>query len=590
VFEVRMSDELNTGWIVQEPRRRLVVHLAAVVAASLVATVPFCNKALHIDDTLYLSIARQILLDPLRPFDAQINWQHTTEPAWNVSISPPAFSYWLAGWMALGVESELGLHLAGTLWVVLLGVATYFWARRLGSWPLAASIFVVTGPCVTAGLDLMLDVPMLALAAAAMALYFRADERNSLWCAVAAGIVAGMAVNIKYAAIVALGVMGLDTILWRRWRMMAAPAVALTLLAAGQLASALQYGEPQLAHARDWISRLWPTDWHDGLHRTSASIMYLGSSAGWPVLLVGSALRRSWTALALACVATAGAAAAVFDLWRLEGPLRVPSGSAWPFHPAFLTCAVFAFSGWLAVGWFAFALCRFIQSRPAPVRGAAGPRADSLRPLRHVIILAAWTAGFWYLGALNGPFVAPRSIFPCVLSLTLAVVAISKTGRAARGPGPALWAAAAALTLAVGLLVGAADYQWAGVYREWAHCLAAKYRPSSGPLYYLGHWGWQHYAEQAGMTAFDAFRTQLQPGDVLILPVNVDRQLLPRAVARACREVGQEEVAAESWLPRIRDPHAVVFWHGDTQRGRVPWGWPLARTPLEQFVILRFGD
>ena len=69
---------------------------------------PFSTKALHIDDTMYVHIARQILDDPLRPFSGSINWYQRTERAWNVSTSPPGYSYWLATWMRFGVTSETG--------------------------------------------------------------------------------------------------------------------------------------------------------------------------------------------------------------------------------------------------------------------------------------------------------------------------------------------------------------------------------------------------------------------------------------------------------------------------------------------------
>src|SRR2546425_9628192 len=138
-------------------RRQRRVEQTIVVAFSLVVSLVFCNKAIHIDDPLYLSIARQILADPLRPFAGLINWQQVTQSAWQVSISPPGYSYWLAAWMAAGVTSEWGLHCVGSFWVVLLGLATYDWARRLGEWPLPATLFVISSPILVAGQNLMLD-------------------------------------------------------------------------------------------------------------------------------------------------------------------------------------------------------------------------------------------------------------------------------------------------------------------------------------------------------------------------------------------------------------------------------------------------
>src|SRR5207247_945723 len=69
-------------------------------------------------------------------------------------------------------------------------------------------------PCV----NLMLDVPALALSLLAVVLFLRACERNSLAATLAAGVVAGLAVQTKYTAFVAPGVMILYGFLSGKWR------------------------------------------------------------------------------------------------------------------------------------------------------------------------------------------------------------------------------------------------------------------------------------------------------------------------------------------------------------------------------------
>jgi len=584
-----------------EPRRlkrskQLLIDTAIVVGASLIVSLPFCNKAFHIDDPYYLSIARQILVNPLEPFHGLINWQQIAVPAWNESISPPGYSYWLAAWMALGITGEVGLHLAGSFWTVVLGLATYAWARRLGQWPVAAALLVVTGTLVAAGQNLMLDVPMLALAASSIVLYLRASDKNSVGWATAAGVLAGLAVNFKYAGIVAIGIVSVDALIWRRWRMLTAPLVAIVLLGAGQLASVIVYGTPHLIHARGWITQLFPTDWHETLHRTASSVVYLGSSAAWLVLLAGRNYHRGpWQFAVMSGVVAAGVGATVLDLWHRE-----PLVSAVPI----LQAGLFACNGWLVLGWLGVTLFN--------------RRADSwdAQRLRHLLPLLLWFAGFWYLGVLNGPFVAPRALLPCALSLTLMLLALAPAtssptltrsvseGAAECQPHSRVglvsplaagdWSAvrqvaAFLLTLVAGLLVGFADQQWAEVYRGWAPRLVLHYRPQSGRLYFLGHWGWQHYAEAAGMVQFDPSRTRLASGDVLVLPQNVDCPLPLELVLRGCQQIAREEVAGSSWLPRTRDPEGLIFLYGDTARGRIPWGWSAPGHPQEVFLIFRYG-
>jgi hypothetical protein len=559
----------------KRPARRLSqrAEQAIVIVFSLVVSLPFCNKAFHIDDPLYLNIAHQILLDPLHPYDGLINWQQVTEPAWRVSISPPGYSYWLAAWLAVGVTSEWGLHAVGTFWLILLGLATLAWARRLGDWPLAATLLVLSSPIALAGQNLMLDVPMLALAVAAIAVYHRAADLNSTWQALLAGSLAGLSVNVKYAGVVAIGVMALDALWCRRWRLLAAPAVGVALLVLVQATLAFRDGTPQILMAKEWIERLWPSDARDVVHRMSTSIVYLGACVAWPILLAKDLMGRGVRLVVTSAVALAVAALAVWNVRAREADVGVAAVS----H-----AAIFAWNGSLPLVWFGIQAVALLRQTGFGQAIGALWRADTIDRNRHIVLLAVWTIGFWYLGTLNGPFVAPRAILPCALSLTLIILAIIPVARLL---DRLLISAGAALTMALGIMVHAGDYEWANIYRDHAVQLAAKYRPPRGTMYFLGHWGWQHYAAAAGMVQFDPARMRLAPGDVVVWPRNVDCPIPVALVLRGCREIDRVTVAGSSRLPRTRSPKGLMFLYGDTDRGRIPWGWPLEDDPLEEFVI-----
>jgi hypothetical protein len=549
-----------------------------VVAFSLVVSLPFCNKAFHIDDPLYLSIARQILVDPLRPYDGLINWQQVTQPAWFVSISPPGYSYWLAAWMAVGVTSEWGLHCAATIWVIILGLAVYCWARRLGDQPLAITLLVMSSPLVIAGRNLMLDVPMAALAAGSMVVYQWASERRSMGLALLAGLLAGLCVNVKYAGVVVLGVMLIDSVLWRRWRLLPASLLGVALLVIGQMTIASRDGTPQLIFARKWIQDQWPSGAGDMAHRGLESIVYLGGAAAW-FFMMGSLLcrRKPWS-MVIAVVAIAAGALAAFDVQAREST----AGAA-----ALVQAGLFACNGALIVVWAATQLIRASRSTGWSRLKDAWVRNDDSNPLRQSIMLGTWTAGFWYFGTLNGPFVAPRALLPCVMSLALAGMLAMSLDL----PGKFWLRGSVALTLIAGLLVGVADYQWAGTYREYAPRLAEQYKQANGgKLYFFGHWGWQHYALAAGLVQFDPIRARPAAGDAIIWPRNVDSALLVEVMLRGTREIAREPVPATEWLPRTRSREGLIFLHGDTENGRIPWGWPGTPSPQEIFVILRLGN
>ncbi|MBM4087433.1 MAG: hypothetical protein FJ272_21785, partial [Planctomycetes bacterium] len=118
--------------------------LAAVVTCG--ALLPFVGKAFHIDDTLFLYTARQILCDPLRPFDFEVNWYGTPRPMWEITKNPPLNSYWLAALMGLFGESETALHLGFLPFSVASIVLMYLLAARLTSEPLLPALMLLASP------------------------------------------------------------------------------------------------------------------------------------------------------------------------------------------------------------------------------------------------------------------------------------------------------------------------------------------------------------------------------------------------------------------------------------------------------------
>src|ERR1043166_7114079 len=74
---------------------------------------PFLNKAVHVDDPLYIWTGQWILKHPADFGGCEVNWSGAATPMWIANWNPPLMSYLLAGMGALFGWSEIGLHLAG---------------------------------------------------------------------------------------------------------------------------------------------------------------------------------------------------------------------------------------------------------------------------------------------------------------------------------------------------------------------------------------------------------------------------------------------------------------------------------------------
>src|ERR1039457_988335 len=104
--------------------RKILLHaerhpLTTIGIFLLLTLGPFLNKAVHIDDSLFVWTAEQILKHPGDFYGFDVNWYGTTDSMASVNCNPPTTSYLLAGVMAIFGEREILLHAA----MLLVGFA-----------------------------------------------------------------------------------------------------------------------------------------------------------------------------------------------------------------------------------------------------------------------------------------------------------------------------------------------------------------------------------------------------------------------------------------------------------------------------------
>jgi hypothetical protein len=131
------------------------------------------------------------------------------------------------------------------------------------------------------------------------------------------------------------------------------------------------------------------------------------------------------------------------------------------------------------------------------------------------LLLALWVLGtFVFAGFLNWTNNG-RSILPMAPAVGILIVRRFECVSTA-GIGPRLLCYAPGVLIA--LCVVWADYTWAGSVRDAAREICAQYRTDQRPLWFLGHWGFQHYMEEAGATPLDVNASDLRTGDLVVRP------------------------------------------------------------------------
>jgi len=103
-------------------------------------------------------------------------------------------------------------------------------------------------------------------------------------------------------------------------------------------------------------------------------------------------------------------------------------------------------------------------------------------------------------------------------------------------------------------------------------------------LWFQGHWGFQYYMQEAGAKPIDFDDTTLEPGDVVVVPINNTRNFgLDPNYASVVRTL---DVPVCPWLTTMRSARGAGFY--SSIWGPMPFVFGPA--PEEEYQIWRVGS
>jgi len=239
---------------------------------ALAAVLPFVGKPVHIDDANFLVLARGAAADAWRPHALTINWQGTTERAFDVLSNPPGIGWWLG---PVHDASATVQHLWMLPWLALV----MFGAARLGREFLddapAGMLLLGTAPIVVlSGQALTPDLPLYACTLAGVGGFLTA--RRHAW---AFALLAGAAALFRYSGICLIPLLLLAG--WQRGRLRQAWPVAIPILTLA-LHDLHAYGQVHLV-AMGSFQSVSNTGW-DVFRKGAAALAMLGGVGLLPVL------------------------------------------------------------------------------------------------------------------------------------------------------------------------------------------------------------------------------------------------------------------------------------------------------------------
>jgi hypothetical protein len=506
-------------------RGRRSFHLALLFVLAFFFTLLNALKPMHIDDAAGFYHAAQVAKQPLNPYGFDMFWYQHPKPAYEEPF-PPVLPYWwaLAIWL-FGEQPFLW-----KLWLLPFSLLFVFacdelfrrFARGLEE-PLL--IMTVLSPTFLPSLNLMPHIPSVTLSLCALIVFLSASDRSSPLLAVLAGLVAGLAIETKYSGFLAPGILLLYALFFRKihlW-LLSAVVTGLVFVSWETFVTLLYKSYFPLYHLYHLHSG------HEGLlHKTRLILpllTILGGVAPAGALLGLTALRLSrWVVLTsslfvllgyvlLACVEVTFTAKFSFSP-SLFSILEVSTSQLGLNHVIFSLFGLALCGSMAAVVW---QLCRL-------------SRGGLWRPALWRTYRTEWFLVLWLVLEVAGyfaltPFPAARRVMGIVIVFT--VLGGRLASRTCRSPARiALVRAVAFVSMVVGLGFWAVDVRDAYAEKEAAE-VAARYvyqQETAATVWYVGHWGFQYYAERAGMKPVVPDRSQLRRGNWLVVPDRVDQQ------------------------------------------------------------------
>jgi hypothetical protein len=507
------------------------------------------TKAVHIDDTAYLEIAKQILKDPFHPLSGMINWRDTLEPIHKTN-QPALLFYLYALIIRLFGDAEIVLHGFFSLFTLANVLLFFGLARKICSnHALSLTALYSLSPAFLPSQNLMTDIPMMAFWLAFFWLLM-ANRPHYLLSSLAAGA----ACLIKYASLVLLPLLLLYCLLRRKARKAWVLAVPIIFLASWSLFNYLDYGGIHI------LSR--PTPEWDGVRFFIGPVAWLiglGGVATFSIPFIGYFIREG-RFLLLQCLAFFFLALAVGLVFLDESGVQTILRALFFANGIFLTASIIQ-----------------LALKDGCLRKALGQDEKAQIEL----MLLAWFLASSAFFVLFAPFMAVRhflTVIPPALLLLGCKVLPSLNRK---------WLEACLIsTVLLGFLVGISDWTYAHLYRIQAREIKSRLDPTPGTtVWFTGHLGWQWYATKAGMKPYDARLTRLKEGDLLVEPLLISKQTIAPEHLKLLEK--KEEITIEPTLFNVFRIVTIEPRGGYYNFSGLSLPWTLSLSPLEKFTIYR---
>jgi hypothetical protein len=519
-----------------------VVHSYVLLTVlTLASLIPFSGEAFHVDDTLFLFAAKQIVQHPLDPYGFRVVWNKTAERMADVTMNPPLACYYSAlvgrilGW------SERALHVAFLLPALALVLGTYRLARHYTRFPLLAALATLLTPGVlVSASSVMCDTMMVALWIWAVILWLEGLEPVKPAYLIGASILIAASALTKYYGMALVPLLLLYS--WVRLRRngwwAAYFVIPIALLLGFELWTRRLYGHGLILGAAGFAGSMREKQQGSTLSHALISLSFAGGCTLSAFTMMPLLWRRKMVVCGVLLAAIA-APALIFN-W-------VDYGSHVGGHPAFK----YIVEHWFLIG-FQLTLCILtgISIVALGVTEIWAHKKDA-----ESWLLALWLIGTGFFAGFLNWTVNARSVLPLIPAAAILMFRRLEGLPDSLPPKKETMVVAGALAVAAVLAFSITwgDAVWANSAREAATLISQDSQTKQGTVYFGGHWGFQYYMQARGFTPADELGSNFREGDLVIIPENnveqIDRPAQFDVVAPKTLQLAQRRYVATMSSP-----------------------------------------
>jgi hypothetical protein len=523
---------------------------------TLACLLPFADKAIHIDDPLFVWAGRQMQIRWWDPYGFDVNWYGWKMPMHQVTKNPPLASAFIALLASIFHENEFMLHVGFLLQAIAVILGTYVLGRRLCDHPLHTALATLFAPAfMVSSTSLMCDVLMVAFWVWAIVFWIRGLDKEQPLLLLLASLFVSASSLAKYFGFALIPLLLVYTLnrtgkpgWWLIWFLIPIVVIASyeakmrSLYGHGLIWDAFNYASGSTTHQLDTIPL-----------KLLTALAFVGGCSAIGVILTPMLWRpSSWFAPPIAILIL------FFVTWIMSGSISAhPDGLARIGIAALWTVLI---AGGLVI--LALPILDWIHHK----------NAESL-------LLGLWIWGTFAFCILNWT-INGRSILPMIPAVAIILHRRIELTRLATPFKVNLALCGAAI---LSLVISLADYRLADAGRTAAEEIQRKFASRTAKtIWFQGHWGFQYYAQANGFRPLDVKDPQTKVGDILVLPSNNTnlRGLPENKVDR----IATVEVPVTPFVTTMSRAVGAGFY-ADLDR---PLPFAFGAVPPEEYYILRF--